>query len=47
MTLPRLDDPARAIALIEGDDGPASAAASDRALLSDLVLLPAIRAGGG
>ena len=40
VTLPRPDDPARAIALIEGDDGPVAALVHDRALLSDLVLLP-------
>ena len=36
------DDPARAIALIEGDDGPVAALVHDRALLSDPVLLPAV-----
>jgi signal transduction histidine kinase len=42
VTLPRPDDPARAIALIEGADGPVAALVHDRALLSDPVLLPAV-----
>jgi signal transduction histidine kinase len=42
VTLPPSDDRERAVALIDGDEGPVAALVHDRALLSDPVLLPAV-----